>query len=40
MLYGGHSCAAHLQIEPTLIDQVSPDSPLMAEEILARCFLF
>lgn len=33
VLYGGHSCAAHLQIEPTLIDQVSPDSPLMAEEI-------
>ncbi|MFR7474147.1 MAG: aldehyde dehydrogenase family protein [Christensenellales bacterium] len=33
MLCGGHSSAERLQIEPTLLDQVSPDSPLMAEEI-------
>lgn len=33
VLCGGHSSAERLQIEPTLLDQVSPDSPLMAEEI-------
>lgn len=32
VLYGGHS-NSRLQIEPTLLDQVAPDSPIMSEEI-------
>lgn len=32
VLFGGHS-NAHDQIEPTLLDNVSPDAPLMTEEI-------
>ena len=38
ILAGGHSDRARLWIEPTLLDHVSPDAPVMQEEIFGPIF--
>ena len=38
IIYGGKSDASERFIEPTLIDNVAPDSPLMTEEIFGPVF--
>ena len=38
VIAGGHSDREHLWIEPTLLDGVSPDAPVMQEEIFGPIF--
>ena len=38
IVYGGRVCSDELFIEPTLIDEISPDSPVMMEEIFGPVF--